>query len=421
MAIVINNTPASYSSLHGDLIFTAYEATKANDPVTYPNYKYVCDVYIGGVMIYRAKAFPNPVNKRCVFNIASIVRNYMALQFAPTGAGILVQEFGPNQFYLDVQCKFGEEYSFTTYTNLTIDSSRRYYNHYNNQIYGAQSILGSYVDNLASNRPYANSLLSSYNNFYVPYWCVSGSLAITVTTFSVPTFSGGYILDTASRIISTVDGMELLLAGTGYVSSTATGSVSIAATSGSLQQLNFSAAAINYDIPGLIDATIDYYVVTINGTINLLYKVKDEAIFNPYCLHFLNQIGGFDSVSFQKLSQKTYEVEKKSYTQQPFRIDGSGMAAYSNSANVVYETATTYSSQFKRKMKLSTDLLTDKEWTWLKELFFSPLVYLQDGSYIVPVSITGTSYEENKFVNRKSMQACQVDIEFGVQLNSQYR
>ena len=49
MAIVINNTPVDYSSAHGDLVYTVYESVKANDPTTYPNYKYICDVYVLGL------------------------------------------------------------------------------------------------------------------------------------------------------------------------------------------------------------------------------------------------------------------------------------------------------------------------------------------------------------------------------------
>jgi hypothetical protein len=187
MAIVINSNPPTYSGLHNDLLFTVYEGVKAIDPTTYPNYKYVCDVYVAGVLIFRAKAFPNPVNKRGLFNIAPILRNYIAQQFNPLAntSGILCQQFGSGEFYLDVVVKFGEEYSFTTYTNLLIDSSRRYYNHYNYQTYSSPTILNNYVDKLASNRPYNNSLLFTAPNYYVPFFSVgSSTINITVNSYA---------------------------------------------------------------------------------------------------------------------------------------------------------------------------------------------------------------------------------------------
>lgn len=422
MAIVLNNTPVNNASLQGDLLFTAFESVKAIDPVTYPNYKYICDVYVAGVMIFRARAFPRPDNKRGVFNIAPILRSYVAMNFAPTGPGMLVQEFGAGVWYLDVVCKFGEEYNFTSTSNLTIDSSRRYYNHYNNQIYSVQTILTNYINNLASNRPYYNSLRLSVPNFFVPFYSTGSSITVSVTTYSSPLFSGGYILDTDGSIISTDTGERILLPGSGYVVTTATGTGTLSVTGGSLQQLNLAPSAINSTVgSALIDATTDYYVVTLNGTVSLCFRVVCEAIYKPYTLHFMNQLGGFDSVEFRKLSRKTYDIEKKTYVQQPFRMDSGGLITYSNPSGVVNESVTTYSSQFTPKLKLSTDMLTDVDFAWLKELVFSPLVYLQDAANLVPVSITATSYEEMKYVNERNISALQVDLEYGTKLNAQYR
>jgi hypothetical protein len=426
MALAINYAPPQYSSLHGDLIFTVYESVKAIDPVTYPNYKYVCDVYIGGQLIYRAKAFPNPVNKRGVFNLASIIRNYVATQFNPSGSGVLVQEFGAGQFYLDIQCKFGEEYAFTTYLNVLVDTTRRLYNHYNNQLYSDTPLLSAYTNNIASNRPYKNSLLYTCSNFFVPYFSLTGTINIDVNTYDPAVFDTGegHLLTTDSKTVLSTLGSQITPSRqmnlTGTTQHVNTGSHSCAVTAGSLQQLNLSPSAINNDMAGTITSTTEWYEVIINSTLMLRFDITDERIYKPYTIHFLNQLGGFDSIDFRKLSRKTYDLEKKTYVQQPFRIDGSGLLSYANAGGVVNDTITTYSSQLKQKMKLSTDLLTDVEWQWLKELVFSPLVYLQDGNYKVPVNITATDYEEKKFVNDR-LNSLQIDIEFGVQLNAQYR
>ena len=44
MAITIQSNPGTYYSAHGNLIWVVYEATKANDPVIYPDYKYVAEI-----------------------------------------------------------------------------------------------------------------------------------------------------------------------------------------------------------------------------------------------------------------------------------------------------------------------------------------------------------------------------------------
>lgn len=169
MAIVINTTPDSYFSAHGDLLFVVYEATKANDPVTYPDYKYVADVYVGSTLVARLKKVPQPDNKRGVFNIGDIVRNYMQLVYNPTSGVLVAQELGLNEFFLDVTVKFGEEFNFTTYLNLVTDSTRRYFNHYNGRSLGLLTALPPFLDKVVSNRPYAGPISPLDNFSFLPY------------------------------------------------------------------------------------------------------------------------------------------------------------------------------------------------------------------------------------------------------------
>jgi hypothetical protein len=393
MAIVINHNPADYSSIHGDLIFTVYEATKAVDPVTYPNYKYVCDVYIGGVLEKRLTTFPRPDNSRGVFNIGPIVRNYISQQFAPD-ENILCQEFGAGEFYLDVQCKFGEEISYTTTTNLTVDSTRRYFNHYNGRITEYETIRASAVFTQPTTRPAQLNIQRDSIYYFIPYIPPSTSVTVRVKTYN----ASGTLVD----------------------DDTDTGSFS--AESGI--QFNFSPYCISYNLS--FDFTlIDHYTVEIQGSYGRTYtfKIKDECIHTPYTIHFLNKFGLFESFEFRKISRKIWDVEKKSFTQNPFRISSAGLVEYGATTAlgiVGYESKTVYASKFREKMKLSADNLTDAEWAWLKELQFSPLVYLQEGDNIIPVTVEGTQYEEKKYVNDK-LQSLQIDIDFGVQLNAQFR
>jgi hypothetical protein len=394
MAIVINHNPADYSSIHGDLIFTVYEATKAVDPVTYPNYKYVCDVYIGGVLEKRLTTFPRPDNSRGVFNIGPIVRNYTSQQLQPNDQ-VNCQEFGDAEFYLDVTCKFGEEYAYTTYTNLTVDSSRRYYNTYENRNTGGNPVLQSVLGNAASNRPLQNYVQRDAQYFFIPYKPNAPDTNTTLDAIEVYN-SAGAVISSDAPIISLTGGNMILL--------------------------NLSPLCITDNTTAIIGASAAYYIVGING-VAYRFDIKDECLYTPYTIHFLNQYGGFDSFDFRKVSRKIYDVEKKSFTQNPFRISSAGVVEYgaSTSAGIVgYESKTVYASKFREKMKLSADNLTDAEWAWLKELQFSPLVYLQEGDNIIPVTVEGTQYEEKKYVNDK-LQSLQIDIDFGVQLNAQFR
>ena len=76
MSIVLQTEAGNYSSLSNEMIFVAYEATKAPDDVTYPNYQYVCDVYVNSVLIGRLKTRPDPTYKKGIFDVSALLQSY---------------------------------------------------------------------------------------------------------------------------------------------------------------------------------------------------------------------------------------------------------------------------------------------------------------------------------------------------------
>lgn len=394
MAIVINDHPDDYSSAHGDLLFSVYEATKAVDPVTYPDYKYVCDIYIAGDLKERKKIPPNPVHFRGVFNIAPIVRSYIAAQLNPAGAGIEAQEFGNGEFFIDVQVKFGEEYNFTLTPALEVDSVRRYYNHYNGQIIDDETVLGDYLDEPLSNRPSRGAVRANDPYFFVPYFVKTGTVfGLAVTTYD----ASGNAINNDSTTFS--------------------------ASNGTMQLLNLCPIAIDVDFPtlGILNAGVAYYEIEIEGTTYYTFDIKCESIYEPFTIHFLNQLGGFESMCFNKVSRTSYDIERKSFSKLPYSVNSStGVIEYHNAGNVVNEIKNVYASLQGKKMKFNTDLLTDAEWVWLKELVFSPDVFVTIGSFIVPITITQTNYEEKKFITDR-LNPLQIEVDFGAMLNTQFR
>lgn len=390
--MVINNTPANYSSVNGDLIYTTYDATKAVDPVAYQNYKYVCDVYVGGTLVTRLKAFPNPVNNRGQFNIGRAVRNYISFQSNPS-ANFKAQEFGAGEFNLSVQCKFGEEYGGTIYPNVVNDSARLFYNHYNGRLTSSETNLSAYLDNTATNRPYQNYCRLGGGKCYIPYFpSTTGNISVTCNYFN----AAGTSLGSASSHINATTAKNLLI-------------------------IDMSPTGVNQLLGGTftITSAVAYYVITIGSNI---YRIDlyCEPKYTPYTLHFLNQFGGFESFDFRKVSRKTIDFEKKTFQAQDYHIDASGVSSIRTSNNVMYDGLTSFAVSFKEKMKLYSDIMSDAEYTWLSQLFLSPLVYFDDGGYLVPINITATNYEFKKVINDK-ITSLMVEIDFGKQLNTQYR
>ena len=71
MAITINSTPDSFSSLHAPLWFVVSSNNTAQT-----NFKFVCDIYISGTLVTRLKSFPQPTSTKGIFDVAAVIRDY---------------------------------------------------------------------------------------------------------------------------------------------------------------------------------------------------------------------------------------------------------------------------------------------------------------------------------------------------------
>lgn len=386
--MTISQTPGTYYSAHDPLMFVVYDSHAA-DPTTYTNYKYVCDIYIGGVLITRQKAVPLPTSNRGVFNISPVVRAYVQATFSPA-SGISAQALGSGEFFIEVQCKFGEEYADTTYTNSVVDTARVYYNHYNGRLVNATSALTDKANKVASNRCDTTIKLVSGRHFLSYFPSASGNVTVETKTY-----------DYSNTIVSTV-------------------SDSVAMTALTLKIIDVSPVTLNSVHASLISDTTKYYTVKVGSTSIYRFDLACQPKYTSYTLHFLNQYGGFDSYEFRMVSRKEINVEKKEYNQNSYRVSDSGTLSFYDSNNVYHEQRTPYAVKYKEKLKLTTDFLSDDEYTWLADLIKSPMVYLEDSGYFVPVIINQSSYEYKKRINDK-LTPLVLDIEYGQDQNTQFR
>jgi hypothetical protein len=398
MALSLLFNPGTYYSAHGDLIFTLLEDTKPFASGTYPDYKYVCDVYIGAVQVARLKAFPRPNDKIGVFNIGNVVRNYLSINFAPVAANLRAQQVGEDEFYVNVICRFGEEYGNVTYSNLIIDTQRTYYNHYNNRLIGQSTVLTDYLDKVLSTRPYATPVYRDAAFCFIPFLPTDD----TEINLIIKAYSGGAHQGTLTQPFTPT-----------------------ALSTNEMQLFNVSPAAINAASPGFISSYITYYTVEFNTT-NITgdsvyrFNMVCEPKFEVFTIHFLNKFGGFESKDFNKVSRKRIEIEKKDYGTSGYVIDSSGIPSSYNSQKVYRETVSVYAASWSEKMVLNSDLLTDAEYIWLEELILSPLAYVQIGDYFYPIKITDNNYEPKKNVN-DDLTNLTLNIEYGDRFNTQYR
>lgn len=376
MAIVLNSEAGNTSSVNNEMLFVAYEATKANDPTTYPDYTYVCDVYVSGNLAGRIKSRPDPVYKRGVFDISKILQSFATygLKAANVKEDYTVR--------IPYQLKFGEEYDFTLYTNLLVDGADRYcYTTYKPRPFTSTGVLSN---GLASNMPSTISYNRSQPYHFIPLHSnVTGvvDLGLNVTYYDETNTSlGSEFFNNADYILNTV------------------------------RQVNiYSATKPANTVYGLFTGAATFRV-------NYLCNGK----YTPYTLAWLNPFGGYDSMSFGFVSRKTIDIARKDFSQLPYRLDPSGNVSY-QANNVFYGSKQNYAASVQQRLRLTSHLLTNNEYEWMADLFISPQVYLYDSEAgkFMPVRITPVNYEYRNYSNSK-LTPLVVDIEFSDLYNSQY-
>jgi hypothetical protein len=125
---------------------------------------------------------------------------------------------------------------------------------------------------------------------------------------------------------------------------------------------------------------------------------------------------------FNKASKRSFNIEKKTYQQKPYRVSGSGIVSVQDETSYakMWQQKTTFASKFSEKLRVTTDFLTDVEYKWLYQLVVSPLVYLQDvDGTLYPVQITNTNYDVNTHLQNK-LSNLSLDLEFATSYKTQF-
>ena len=374
MAIVLNSEAGNTSSVNNEMLFVAYEATKATDPVTYVDYSYVCDVYVDSVFIERLIARPDPEFNRGIFDVSRALQPYCTYGFDASGN---VVDYTARVAY---QLKFGEQYGGTLYTNLLVDSSDRYaFKTYALRPFTSSAII---TNGKASNMP-------ATVNWHKKDWLL---LSYFSNVSGISDLNIGYYNSAGSNYHNEA------VANSGDVSNL-------------IRQVNLG--NLLYSL-----TSAEYLLITGAGVtqrVNLLCSPK----YTPHLLVWLNPFGAYDSQTFGMVSKKTIELTKKDYQRLNYRINASGEVSY-EADNVYYGGKKGFATNGKTRLSMTSHLLNESEYTWLADLFISPEVYiLLDTGKFLPVTIGQNTYEFKSYKNSR-LSPLQFDVEFTDGFNSQY-
>jgi hypothetical protein len=149
-------------------------------------------------------------------------------------------------------------------------------------------------------------------------------------------------------------------------------------------------------------------------------RAKFATIFNQRCgrfdpmrLAYINKYGAFDFFNFDLVSKTTFDVERKGYER---NYNGS---IYEAGGVVVKNINPIYYTKETQKWKIISDYLNDAQAETLRELYSSPLVYMNlvNDNYInfswIPVKPSATSYEVKKTAIDKVFNI-ELELEFGL-------
>jgi hypothetical protein len=393
MAITVNSIPEDYASVHDDLWFVVDSTNKAQT-----NFRYVFDVYINSVQVARVKQFPDPGNDKGIFNAGDIIRGYAESYFTPNPSKTLFSSTG-DEIYVEYEIKFGEEYGGTLYTNLVVDDYVAF-NYYN---------------------PVFRDPSTSYFDDYVSEWLSNRDFGQIECGFTDQLFIGW--MNASGSNLSMYPSVQLYNEdGTTSGSAQTTGTTSV----DTFTLLDISPTGINnHFTTTIIPATAYAYGIKLHDGTAFGPEVKVKLVCNPnYApinLHFLNQLGGYETFGFRTVNKESRTINRKSFTQEDwvYQSTGTKMSRY-DAFNRINAGSVPFSTEQSITYRLKSNYINVKDHTWLRELIASPEVYMEQEGYLYPVTITTNNWEEKKRVADK-MFTLELDVELGSKTYSQFR
>ena len=408
MAITIQSSPAPYSSMHDDLWFVS-----SSNNVTNASFKFVYDVYVNGSQVSRTKIYPSPSAEGSygVFNASPMVRAYVTNYFEPSGSSILVAS--NDKIKVASQIKIGEEYisggNLVTISNLA-SGALSAYNYYpplfaDILFTNAETplVLSDYYDNLLienftddwlTERQNNNITIEYGDNFYATYFKItSGTYSAWIDVVN----ESGAVIDTASGGITFAGEMNLFNCQAGHINT-------------------FAGRTL------ISESTYGYNVYLKRGVAisrKLQFIQKCYPKYKQYNLHFLNRLGGWDTMKFALVNKRSTELQRASYRRNDWQLSGNTMTNI-DSYNKYNETTLNYAIQHKDKFHLISDWVSQQDYEWLAQLFASSIVYMEVQGAYFPVTISSTNYEY-KLESSDKLFNFEIDIEVGKYLTSQFR
>jgi len=373
MAINIISNPNSVVSAFNQMAFNV-SSTQAGQP----NFNFLADVYVSGITnaVSRIAIPKQPSVNTCLVDISPILKNYVKNDLFNVDGGLGYCEPNLNsrvKYYV----QFGELYDVSGVPTI-YDNLRRF------PASGSNTAVNSIFD---------------FEDFNTNVW----------NGYDVSGF--GFLTEIPERITIQA-GQELRLSF--YDPSNLIRYLYVDGIYEDLITANKVSGEFLYNVNvknclefvGL--NTIGTHTITLaNSFVAAVKTITIEIVaacskFDTIRLHWLNNLGGWDSYNFTKQSIKSMDIERKQYKKMQ-------SINYSKSDRL----KTNYNTTIIDKLQINSDWISDDMSDWFQGLLTSPIVYLERGTdNFIAVNITNSNYLIQQYLNGRKLHNLQLDIEY---------
>lgn len=446
MAITIEQSPTTPNMANASLIYQV-----SSNQTTQPQFQYVLDIQNASrTVLQRIKQQPNPSSVG-VFDVGSILTNYVGIDEVWKTAEFATSSFSSKQFWV----AFGEEYG------TSVSSSVILYN--GSGVAGAPAKSGSVA-------------LTAINGLVEPnagYWNFpSQSYYIDTTVSTAGTFNYQHALTNAPITQSIQDGEYAtisLINGNFSGSTTAAQDIYLVdirvynATGSEIDQFDLTNITSNGGGPRTNISTLwsavagsqtagtrlltvgvgpqnlsnggnslpsdwAYYTATAYGQLSAstvnpsgsyaslkFVKNSPECISDGVRFTWKNEFGVWDYYTARLAVNSSVQIERNSYQQSQVNFsNASGTLPY----NISRRGTEQFSNKLNQSFNVTTDILNQEEADWLRELFFSTQVFVQEGTNFVPVVISNAEVVEKTNPRSQKIFQYAFDYQYANQLRA---
>jgi len=393
MAIIIDQQVTGMATAYNPIDYVL-----SSDNTGETNFKYISTVYVNGSDVHTYLTPADPVYSNGVIDISDIVESYLSFDFDTSLNDDSIKN-NPNSI-AEVYVDFGEQYDVsgtvtdfsglaTSQTIEVINGSLEYEDYIGfdyTDYYNNSSSLTKFLTNAPVNRTIPSDMKAWLYMYYdnstvyldkvrVRTYDSNGTIN-GLFTFSNSYRGGGNYTDNHVRF---------------PVGSNLNDVTGVTVNSGALPILDADVAS--YDVQ-----TFDNLIT---GTSEIRTYKRDLTCtgFDRYTIHFINELGGFDSFAFDLVHKVNWDKEQSEYMTHGY-TRGEGTLT----RNLTKHQRRSYNTTTKKSIRLTSNWITEEESIWLREMFDSPIMFCEypDGTLVAISNIDLSTYEEKQSIVDKT-------------------